>query len=98
MPSSVNPGIQIREIEPALGTATFSPVTVLRQPSKALAPVWLWPNLLGLDAPLVADPWQIHIATGLSALALFAMLRFQGKPCPTLLRVLADGVLLVHFA
>jgi len=97
MPSSVNPGIQIREIEPALGTATFSPVTALRQPPKAFAPVWLWPNLLGLDAPLVADPWQIHIATGLSALALFAMVRFEGKLCPTLLRVLADGVLLNNF-
>lgn len=60
--SSVNPGIQIRDIEPALGTATFSPVTVLRQPPKALAPVWLWPNLLGLDAPLVAVSWQLLFA------------------------------------
>lgn len=41
-----------------------------------------------------ADPWQIHVAAGLSALALYLMARFEKKLSPTLLRALADGVLL----
>ena len=40
------------------------------------------------------DPWQIHIAAGLSALALYVMARFEEKLSPTLLRAMADGVLL----
>ncbi len=41
-----------------------------------------------------ADPWQIHISAGLSALGLYLMARFEKNLPPILLRVLADGVLL----
>ncbi len=41
-----------------------------------------------------ADPWQIHVAAGISALALYLMARFEKKFSPSLLRALADGVLL----
>ncbi len=60
------------------------------------------PNIRRLLLPLVflyaivsfIDPWQIHIAAGLSALALYVMARFEEKFPPTLLRAMADGVLL----
>ena len=42
----------------------------------------------------ISDPWQIHIAVGLSALALYLMARFEERFSPTLLRTLADAVLL----
>lgn len=41
-----------------------------------------------------ADPWQIHVAAGISALALYLMARFEEKLSPTLLRAMADGALL----
>lgn len=40
------------------------------------------------------DPWQIHVSAGLSALALYFLVRFEKETSPILLRVLADGVLL----
>ncbi len=40
------------------------------------------------------EPWQIHVAACLSALALYLMARFGGELSPTLLRAMADGVLL----
>ena len=35
---------------------------MVRQPQERSTPLWLWPNLLGLDAPLVAVSWQILFA------------------------------------
>ena len=60
------------------------------------------PYFRRLLLPLVAlygvvaftDPWQIHVAAGLSALALYFMARYEKKFSPPLLRTLADGVLL----
>ncbi len=37
----------------------------LRHNAPNIAPVWLWPNLLGLDAPLVAVCWQWMFSRGL---------------------------------
>ena len=50
------------------------------------------PLLLLYAVAAFADPWQIHLATGLSALALAAMVRFEDKFSPELLRALADFV------
>ncbi len=41
-----------------------------------------------------ADAWQIHVAAGLSALALFAMVRFEKNLSLESLRAMADGVLM----
>jgi hypothetical protein len=40
------------------------------------------------------EPLQIYLSSSLSALALYLMVRFENELSPTLLRVLADGVLL----
>lgn len=42
----------------------------------------------------LTDPWQIHVAAGLSSLGLYLMARFEESISPPLLRTLADGVLL----
>ena len=33
-------------------------MTRLRHPARNIVPLWLWPNLLGLDSPAVAIAWQ----------------------------------------
>lgn len=56
-----------------------------RHPTERIAPPWLWPNLVGLDAPLVAVSWQwlfarafeidlpgvIHVILALSAWCVY---------------------------
>lgn len=51
-------------------------MTRFRHPAKNIVPLWLWPNLLGLDSPLVAVSWQW----------LFA--RAFGIPLPTIFHLI----------
>ncbi len=52
-------------------TAVTGPQAVrLKQPRRDLQtrrPLWLWPNLLSLDAPAIAVLWQVLLARGLAA-------------------------------
>jgi hypothetical protein len=57
----------------------------LSQPNPPTTPVWVWPNLIGLDAPIVAVcwqamfakiagvdlPWLIHLILGLSTWCIY---------------------------
>ena len=50
--------MELHTVRPALARAAVPAV----RPHAPSAPLWLWPNLLSLDAPVVAGLWQILFA------------------------------------